>query len=191
MSRRNPLNERNTKAAQKEQTPSSQRSSAARLRPKRRAADSVRIVDAQSKSAGASKAQQKAQREKQRAEENRIYTVAALLLESSEQYKKFKRIFWVLLVAAMLITISTFALNYIVPSDHVSRLVVIGVAYALVFAAFLIDVLRVRPVRKAARLKAAKMSKRQMNELLEAHYVKLEEKKAQGNLLDKVKAKFR
>lgn len=79
------------------------RKSAASAKPARQAASSVRVVPASSKARrkelekgenleGLSKEEKRARKAKQRAKEDRIYTVSNILLKQDEDYTKRRRI---------------------------------------------------------------------------------------------------
>ena len=81
------------------------RKSAASAKPARQAASSVRVVPASSKARrkelekgenleGLSKEEKRARKAKQRAREDRIYTVSNILLKQDEDYTKRRRIWW-------------------------------------------------------------------------------------------------
>ena len=93
------------------------RKSAASAKPARQAASSVRVVPASSKARrkelekgenleGLSKEEKRARKAKQRAKEDRIYTVSNILLKQDEDYTKRRRIWWIVLAIGM-VTLST------------------------------------------------------------------------------------
>lgn len=90
------------------------RKSAASAKPARQAASSVRVVPASSKARrkelekgenleGLSKEEKRARKAKQRAKEDRIYTVSNILLKQDEDYTKRRRIWWAVLTIGMVL----------------------------------------------------------------------------------------
>ena len=99
------------------------RKSAASAKPARQAASSVRVVPASSKARrkelekgenleGLSKEEKRARKAKQRAKEDRIYTVSNILLKQDEDYTKRRRIWWIVLAIGMVLVVAIWASLY-------------------------------------------------------------------------------
>ena len=139
MSQRNPMNERNTiEGAKKGVT----RKSASAAKPKREAAASVHIAE---KSAKQKKAEKKEARrienERQRKLDNKYYN------PPTAEYKRMRRIWWIVLGAAIVMTILVFVGQSFLPSWAQVTLMVL--AYAAIFAAIYIDMVKIRRIRRA------------------------------------------
>ena len=107
------------------------RKSAASAKPARQAASSVRVVPASSKARrkelekgenleGLSKEEKRARKAKQRAKEDRIYTVSNILLKQDEDYTKRRRIWWIVLAIGMVLVVAIWASLYFAPAGMVS-----------------------------------------------------------------------
>ena len=103
------------------------RKSAASAKPARQAASSVRVVPASSKARrkelekgenleGLSKEEKRARKAKQRAKEDRIYTVSNILLKQDEDYTKRRRIWWAVLTIGMVLVVAIWASLYFAPA---------------------------------------------------------------------------
>ena len=99
-------------AASAEATPSAQssqgftRRSAARGKPAREAAAGVRVVTSSGKStkkAGLSKEEQKEERNRQREDEDRRYSVREMMLENDEEFKRVNKVWHRLLIAGAIL----------------------------------------------------------------------------------------
>lgn len=148
MTQRNPMNERYQTGAHRGQT----RKSAASMKPKSKAAASVRMQST-TKTKKQKKAEQKAARAKRNREEAQYYN------PPTPEYRKWRKIWWVLLVLAVIMTIVTwFGRAYM--SDTMG-FVVLGIAYACIILAFYVDFSKIRKIRRAYRveMEAAKKNK--------------------------------
>ena len=107
------------------------RKSAASAKPARQAASSVHVVPASSKARrkelekgenleGLSKEEKRARKAKQRAREDRIYTVSNILLKQDEDYTKRRRIWWAVLAIGMVLVVAIWASLYFAPGGTVS-----------------------------------------------------------------------
>ena len=138
MSQRNPLNER-YKTELKGQT----RKSAASMKPKSKAAASV-YVKPQVKTRKQKKEEAKAEQMK-RGELNRMY-----YSPPTPEYKKFRRVWWVILIAAILMTTASMVMTFTVAQDDPGKVMPILVpAYALIIAALVLDFTKGRKMRLA------------------------------------------
>lgn len=144
MSQRNPMNERYTSDERTGKT----RKSAAAAKPKAQAAASVVV-----KKAGKTpqerkkqrKAEQKAERKKAQAQQRELdrkyYT------PDTDRYRKLRKLWWVLLVCAILCTLVSFFFRANLP-EGLSMAILLA-AYAFIIAAFYIDFAKIRKERMA------------------------------------------
>ena len=124
------------------------RKSAASAKPARQAASSVRVVPASSKARrkelekgenleGLSKEEKRARKAKQRAREDRIYTVSNILLKQDEDYTKRRRIWWAVLAIGMVLVVAIWASLYFAPGGTVSSPVqMVGIVLSLSTTSF-------------------------------------------------------
>ena len=154
------------------------RKSAASAKPARQAASSVRVVPASSKARrkelekgenleGLSKEEKRARKAKQRAKEDRIYTVSNILLKQDEDYTKRRRIWWIVLAIGMVLVVAIWASLYFAPGGTVSspvQMVGIVLSYVIIF---IYDFARIRPLRNMYRAQAEGMSENKLNALIE------------------------
>lgn len=135
MSQRNPMNER----YQQEDRKGATRKSAATAKPKSKAASSVHIQSAE-KTKAQKKAEAKAKRQKQ-AELDRMY-----YNPPTEEYKRLRRIWWVLLGGAIILTILSFFGRTFMPEW--GAYVCLGLAYACIIGSLYVDFSKIRKVRR-------------------------------------------
>lgn len=199
MSQRSPFNKRNmpTDPDSESQTGIS-RKSAAKAKPARAAAQSVRVVSASSKSrSGASsstanmtKEQKKAKRRAEREQEDMIVTVANVKMRDDPTYVRYRRIWWVLLVAGMVFVFVSFAAGTLGQNAEgnmydvstVSGLVaVIAVvlAYALIIGALVFEFAKIRPIRNAALSQVRGMTEKKRRAVMERSYEEDERRRAE------------
>ena len=159
------------------------RKSAASAKPARTAASSVRVVPASSKARrkeaergesleGLSREEKRARKQQERARNDRIYTASNILLKQDDEYHKLRRFFWIILGAAIALTIivwvSLFVLD-VQASEFTNTFQVVGMvlAYILVFGAFIFDFVKIRPLRNYYRSQAEGMTEKRMLEVIE------------------------
>ena len=136
MSQRNPMNDRYQTDEHRGQT----RKSAATMKPKTKAASSVRIQPTV-KTKQQKKAEKKVARQKQGELDRKYYN------PPTPQYKRLRKIWWALLIGAIAAT----ALSWIGRSwfpDAVSY-VMLGAAYVCIIGALYVDFSKIRKVRRA------------------------------------------
>lgn len=162
MSQRNPTNDRNLNGGPEGQT----RKSAASAKPKRQAAESVRVVK-RGKSPQETKAEKKAREARAREKEDQIYSIAAVMMKKDPTYVKFKRIWWIFIGLAIALTIAAWLmqLNAGLPSWLVYGTLI--VAYAAIIGTFALDMAKIRPIRREMRARAVKLSKKATAALVE------------------------
>lgn len=187
MATRNPMNQRYNSDEKTGQT----RKSAASLKPKRKAADTV-YIKSSSKSKTAfgktapqlSKEERRIEREKARAEGNAIYSVATILMKEDPAYQKWRKIFWVLIALVALGVIGTFIAQILLKNSAPQiAFALLLIAYIPMILSLILDFWKIRPVRREARMKAASMSKKQIDAILEREVLKNQQKK--GKTLSK------
>ena len=182
MSTRNPMNKRSQAQQQGEMTGFT-RKSAASAKPARAAAASVRVVPASAKEkrkqaergeslAGLSREEKRVRKRELRLKEDRIYTASNELLKSEPDYGKHRRVFWGLLVLGVIASVFVWIVLLGLPagSTELSTPIQIGglvVAYVCIIAAFIYDLVKIRPLRNDARRRAEGMSDAKIDALLE------------------------
>ncbi len=185
MAQRNPMNQRYTG----EQKQGKTRKSAASARPARKAGDSVRMKSSKPAKTGgllggASKSpEQKAQEKDQRAAAQRdrdlAMTVGGILMEQNDQYKKLRRIWWIVLVVAIVATLASWILQFQFPDlPPAVAMTVLVIAYIAIISTLALDLIKIRPIRNNARKLAASMSRKQQERIVYEERAKLDEKKA-------------
>ncbi|WP_417144086.1 hypothetical protein [Raoultibacter massiliensis] len=138
MSQRNPMNDRYTTDDRKGQT----RKSAAKMKPKTKAASTVH-VQSTTKTKQQKKAEQKAARQKQSQVDRKYYN------PPTQEYKKLRRLWWILLVAAIAMTAFSWFARSLFPNNEMVSFVALGMAYVLIIAALYVDFSKIRKVRRA------------------------------------------
>lgn len=175
MSLRSPLSER-TKTGK---VSGVAKRSAARAKPARDAAASVRTVKSGSKAksrALMSPQEKKAARQEQRDMEQRIRLLTSIILRNNEAYKK-RRIIWFALMALALMgtVVSIVTLQLFSPNQEwnisnpigLISVVSIVVAYGSLIVVFIFDFMMIRPLRKAAEHTARGLSLKKAQALVE------------------------
>ena len=147
------------------------RRSAARAKPAREAAGSVR-TSAKSQ-AEMSKEEKKAAREARRTEEDLLYEAKKAYLNMNEAYRASQRLWWGLLGGGMACSIVSFMIMRYMQSGQSSSesmatvsVVFMVLAYAQIIGAFIYDLVKVRPMRNEANDKLGGMSKKRLNQLI-------------------------
>lgn len=134
MTQRSPMNERNQREGQ-----GSTRKSAASMKPKSKAAASVRIQPKE-KTKEQKKADKRAARQRQAELDRKYYN------PPTEEYKRLRRIYWVLMVVAIVCVVVSFAGRGIIPDTPLY--VILGLAYVAIIAALYFDLVKIRRVRR-------------------------------------------
>ena len=182
MSTRNPMNKR-SQAQQSGDMTGFTRKSAGSAKPARAAASSVRVVPASAKEkrtqaergeslAGLSREEKRARRREQRLQEDRIYAVSNELLKGEPDYKSRRRVFWVLLAVGLVATLAVWLVLLGIDTgaaDIAQPVQIVGlvIAYVCIIAAFIYDIVRIRPLRNDARRRAEGMSEAKQIALIE------------------------
>ena len=139
MSQRNPLNERYNSENRTGKT----RKSAASAKPKAERAATLR--DPVKKTP---KEKKKEAREREREQLRKAEQMAGGRYEDTPEYKKLRRIWWALLGSAIAFTALSFWFSTNEAMANYSTVVIV-IAYALIIAAFYIDLGKIRKARKA------------------------------------------
>lgn len=202
MSQRSPFNKRNMPKAPETEAPAGvSRKSAARAKPARAAAQSVRVVSASSSKskprpgtaasmANMTKDQKKAKRRAEREQEDMIVTVANVKMREDDTYVRFRRIWWVLLVAGMVFVFVSFAAgtlgrnaeNNMYDVSTTSGLVAVVsvvLAYALIIGALVFEFVKIRPIRNAALSQVRGMTEKKRRAVMERSYEEDERRRAE------------
>ena len=190
MSQRSASNPRNLKNAK---TGASKRS-AARAKPKRDAAGTVRVSTGSAKAGGralTAEERKVAEREKRMAA-NRDMAAVNVLLKKEPGYKRNRTIWGVMLVSGLAMTILSWVVMLVLPgqggepSALASRLAIVALvlAYVLVIGSFIFDFTKIRSLRKAMETKVASMSDKRIDDILrEEAFARAAKKNARKGLL--------
>lgn len=190
MSQRSASNPRNLKNAK---TGASKRS-AARAKPKRDAAGTVRVSTGSAKAGGralTAEERKVAEREKRMAA-NRDMAAVNVLLKKEPGYKRNRTIWGVMLVSGLAMTILSWVVMLVLPgqggepSALASRLAIVALvlAYVLVIGSFIFDFTKIRSLRKAMEAKVASMSDKRIDDILrEEAFARAAKKNARKGLL--------
>jgi hypothetical protein len=153
MTQRNPMNER----YQIEDRSGKTRKSAASVKPATKAAASVRIEGASAprKTGRLAKAQSQANRKQgsKRARVDSADAKAAYYDPGTPEYKKWRRIWWISIVVALVLTALSFAVLQFMPENATLSYVLLGLGYAFLIASIVVDLGKVRKIRKDYRMK--------------------------------------
>ena len=198
MSQRSPFNQRNAPAASSDDKAEKKsgiaRRSAASAKPAREAAQSVRVAPATKKGGKGvpakpkTKEERKAARRAEREEEDRVATISNILLRKDEDYVKYRRVWWFGLGAGIVCTFASFGfMNVPGASGRVelgtaagnASVVALVLAYVFIIGAFIYDFVKIRPIRNAYMQKAAGMSEKKRQAVVDAQYAEEEKKRAE------------
>ena len=174
MTQRSASNPRNLKNAK---TGASKRS-AARAKPKRGAASTVRVSADSAKSGGRALTaeERKAAEREQRMSNNRDMAAVNVLLKKEPGYRRNRVIWGTMLATGLGMTILSWVVMFVfrgedgTPSALGSRLALISLvlAYVLVIGSFIFDFTKIRKLRKAMEEKVASMSDKRIDDVLRA-----------------------
>lgn len=136
MSQRNPMNDR----YQTDEHLGKTRKSAAAMKPKTKAAQSVRMQP-KVKTKEQKKAEQKVVRDKQTQVNRQYYN------PPTAEYKRLRKLWWVLLVAAIVLTALSWLGRGVLP--EAGTYIALGLAYVCIIGALYVDFSKIRKVRRA------------------------------------------
>lgn len=174
MTQRNPMNERYQGEPPKGQT----KKSAASAKPKTKAAASVYVRSAE-KTPKEKKEIRKQQRSRQ-AELDRMY-----YNPPTAEYKRLRRLWWVFLVAAIVLTaLGMFAPQWIPGVEGVQWVCIIP-AYACIIAALWLDFSKIRKVRRAYQLEMLKKNPKQIKKHATTYAANVHAAQKEANRSDK------
>lgn len=178
MSQRSPQNERYT-VEREGRAPGSTRPKSGSAKPASRAGASVRIETPKSQMSKRQKAmaeqtmskeEKKAQRAKERELENAIYTATTVLTNKDEKYKKLRRVWWGLLIAAVVFTVLSWATLASGIGGAVLSTVVLVLAYVGIIGALVMDFTVIRKRRNVFRDRVNAMTRKQVDRIIEESY---------------------
>ena len=160
----------------------STRKSSASANPKAQRAATVREPAPKTKK---QKRQEALERERAAAEKA---SLTESRFEDTESYKRLRRIWWILLVGAILLTVLSFALSRNESFGQFSMVIMV-LAYVLIVAAFYIDLGKIRKERKIyAALAASNKSKEARREQKRLRAMKREREKEAAEKFEAAKA---
>ena len=171
MSMRNPQNERYT-VEREGRSQGSVKPRTASAKPASKAGASVRTTSKpKPKNAkqramaemNMSKEEKKAARAKEREAENVAYTAIDILTRKDARYKKLRRIWWVLLVVAVIFMVLSWATVSMPLAVNIVSLIL---AYAAIISALVMDFTVVRKCRNKHRDKVASMTRKQQERIV-------------------------
>ena len=162
---------------------STSKSSAARAKPAREAASSVRSSAHASTAVGskaskrelaAARLQSKSERDDRRRNEQRILDIVDIITKDDPEYKHKRRIWFGILLVGLVMTVATVILGQVAagaPASQQSTLSFLTgaslvLAYVFVIAAFVYDTWKIRPIRRAADERARSMSEKKREEMI-------------------------
>ncbi len=157
------------------------RKSAASAKPATQAASSVRTVSGKSTSVSTSSSTSKEQekeakkeaKRRRREEEDFRNQGYDIVVRSLPDYKKYDRIWWVLLITGFAFAVISLIVAYIFPTDDYATLigtvsaVTLVAAYAFIIGAFVFDLVKRRPLRKQAESIVQGMTDKKIGDLIE------------------------
>ena len=173
MSMRNPQNERYT-VEREGRSQGSVKPRTASAKPASKAGASVRTTSKpKPKNAkqramaemNMSKEEKKAARAKEREAENVAYTAIDILTRKDARYKKLRRIWWALLVVAVIFTVLSWA-TVSIEMPLAVNIVSCVLAYAAIISALVMDFTVVRKCRNKHRDKVASMTRKQQERIV-------------------------
>ena len=159
------------------------RKGASSAKPARAAASSVRVVPASAKARrkqaergesleGLSKEEKRERKREARAREDRMYDASNVMLKADEDYKKLRRVFWVILGLGVVFIVLTWVSLMLTQAEQagttsVLQIVLVVLSYIAIIGAFVFDLVKIRPIRNYYRSVAEGMSEKKIVELLE------------------------
>lgn len=154
------------------------RSSAAKARPAREAASSVRVSSGSSSKGGLgtpeTKEEKRDRRRREREEENLRNRAYDLVLRSMPDYRRTDRVFWVLVGVGMVFAVISLVAMYrfgevtdvTSPVDMFSTGALL-LAYVCIIGAIIFDFVKRRPFRKQAQARVGGLTEKKLIELFE------------------------
>ncbi|MEG0095950.1 MAG: hypothetical protein RR671_00515 [Raoultibacter sp.] len=206
MSQRNPMNDRYQTDEAKGQT----RKSAASAKPKTKAASSVHVESTKpvkkqglmAKLSGGGASSAKPEAKKSSGSSNSGSSQGEYYNPPTAEYKRWRRIWWVLLIGAIAMTGISFGARFWFADIEVLSMITLAVAYVMIIAALFVDFVKIRKIRrnyqaemeskktKAAKAEAKKLAAEQAVAQVEAEAKAAEKaaKKGERNsIIDRIK----
>ncbi len=147
--------------------------SVTRAKPSREAAAGVYVASS-SKPKAQTKEERKEQRRAERTQQDRVDSASRLLLENDENYKPYRRVWWILLGVGFAALVVSMAVLYLVsdassnPTQGMGLVSVVFtvLAYIFIIAAFIWDWRKIRPLRKKYDALAGSMTRKKIKQTL-------------------------
>lgn len=168
-----------------------EKKSVTRAKPAREAAAGVRVVTSSGKPKGPGKApvemtkeEKRAQRQKQRDEEDRRTMAAQALLRKDPTYQKYHKISMGMIVSGLICTGLSWVIVLVAPTDStdmgttwgVLAVVTLVIAYIGVIGGFIMDWARLHKLRNSYNDRVRSMKDKQLNAVIEQDRRELAEK---------------
>ena len=194
MSTRSPQNKRTQERLRGETKGGMMRKSAGSAKPARAAAESVRVVPANSKAkrqqaergedlSGLSREEKRARKAEIRRHDDRVFAAANVLMREDFDYNRYRKIWMILIAAGIAVIVVAFILFSFAGNKPSATLSVVeyatvAIADIAIFAAFIFDFVKIRPIRNEARAKAEGMSEARLSATVERGASKEDSKRA-------------
>ncbi len=154
--------------------------SAARARPSREVAGTVRTSGSAERSGSGkkklSREEKKAARDKRRTEEGIEFEASQILLKQQPGYQRFQRLWYILMGVGVACTLGSWGLmTYMQNTGNESQVLMAAcialmvAAYVIIIGDFIFDLVKIRPLRKKASEQAASMTLRRKRKLIAEH----------------------
>jgi hypothetical protein len=167
------------------------RKSGTSMKPAREVAGTVRAGSPTSKGRKKdpslmTKEERKEQKRIDRDARDRAATVQTILRDQDPAYQQYRKVWWGLLGAGILLTVISWACMFVLPGASssmtdpmgIAAIVSLVLAYAAIIGGFIFDLVKVRPIRRACEAQVAGMTDKKMQEIIDEAYMKELEKKA-------------
>lgn len=151
------------------------RRSAARARPAREAASSVRTEDGRRKGSGpVTKEERRAQRQRERESQDLRSRAYDVVVKSIPGYRKADRIFWVLMGVGFVFAVISGVLAFVFKqttdlstAEGIASVASLVIAYVFIIASFVFDMFKRRPIRRQAEARMRGLTDKRVRDLLE------------------------
>lgn len=180
MSQRSATNPRNTN--RDNEITGMSRKSAASAKPAKTAGSTVHVVATSGREKrkerekgesleGLSKEEKKARKAARRREEDRIYTAADTLMDADPEYRRYHRIWWVILIVGIAALVALWIYASTADDDQsissIFESVTLIIAYGSIIGALIFDMVKVRPIRNRYTTIAEGMSENKLDAVIE------------------------
>lgn len=155
------------------------RRSAAKAKPSREAAASVRMASKPKQTGllggpSETKEEKRERKQRERAESDLRTRAYDLVLRGMDGYRKSEKVFWVLVGGGMVLAVASLVLAYMFGEttdlstwQGILSVVTLVAAYALIIGAFIFDLVKRRPYRKQAEARVRGLSEKGLAELFD------------------------